>query len=114
MSIGCRGHVGSVGKCCCRSLHGFLLSLATNGDCPYGHVASLHRSLVFTGHAQAAVTNDVYRHLGEPKMFLFCPTEYCATRAVPTVSTSEYLKTLGEQLHQNIDVMWTGPQVRRP
>ena len=59
------------------------------------------------------MTNDVYQYLGEPKTFLFCPTEYCATRAVPNVCASEYLRTLGEQLHQNIDVMWTGPQVLR-
>lgn len=25
-------------------------------------------------HAQVAVTNAVYRHLGEPETFLFCPT----------------------------------------
>lgn len=25
-------------------------------------------------HAQVAVTNDVYEHLGRPKIFLFCPT----------------------------------------
>ena len=64
-----------------------------------------------TGHAQAAVTNVVFKHLGEPKTFLFCPTEYCATRATPNVATSEYLRTLGEKLHPSIDVMWTGPQV---
>ena len=63
------------------------------------------------GHAQAAVTNEVFKYLGEPKTFLFCPTEYCATRATPNVTTSEYLKTLGEKLHPSIDVMWTGPQV---
>lgn len=25
-------------------------------------------------HAQVAVTNEVYRHLREPEVFLFCPT----------------------------------------
>lgn len=25
-------------------------------------------------HAQVAVTNAVYQHLGEPETFLFCPT----------------------------------------
>lgn len=25
-------------------------------------------------HAQVAVTNEVYQHLGEPETFLFCPT----------------------------------------
>ncbi|CAB1424575.1 unnamed protein product [Pleuronectes platessa] len=28
-------------------------------------------------HAQVNVTNDMYRFLGEPPVFLFCPTEYC-------------------------------------
>ncbi len=35
-------------------------------------------------HAQVSVTNEIYQHLGQPK-FLFCPTQYCTTRAVPTV-----------------------------
>lgn len=25
-------------------------------------------------HAQVAITNEVYQHLGEPETFLFCPT----------------------------------------
>lgn len=25
-------------------------------------------------HAQVAITNEVYKHLGEPETFLFCPT----------------------------------------
>jgi len=61
-------------------------------------------------HAQVSVTNEVYQHLNQPH-FLFCPTEYCATRAVPTVSTSEYLKTLGSRLLPGIDILWTGPKV---
>ena len=36
--------------------------------------------------AQVSVTNEIYQHLGQPK-FLFCPTQYCTTRAIPTVST---------------------------
>lgn len=27
-----------------------------------------------SAHAQVAVTNDVYEHLGRPETFLFCPT----------------------------------------
>ena len=34
--------------------------------------------------AQVSVTNEIYQHLGQPK-FLFCPTQYCTSRAVPTV-----------------------------
>ncbi|KAK0083408.1 hypothetical protein PV325_008833 [Microctonus aethiopoides] len=61
-------------------------------------------------HAQVSVTNDIFQHLGQPK-FLLCPTQYCATRAVPNVATSEYLNTLGSKLAQEIDIMWTGPKV---
>ncbi|XP_033207412.1 protein O-GlcNAcase isoform X2 [Belonocnema kinseyi] len=61
-------------------------------------------------HAQVSVTNDIFQHLGQPR-FLLCPTQYCATRAVPNVSTSEYLNTLGSKLAQEIDIMWTGPKV---
>lgn len=58
-------------------------------------------------HAQVSVTNDTYQHIN-PQNFLFCPTQYCATRAVPSVSTSEYLRTIGSKLDPNIDIMWTG------
>ena len=60
--------------------------------------------------AQVSVTNEIYQHLGQPK-FLFCPTQYCTTRAVPTVATSEYLKTIGSKLAPDIDIMWTGDKV---
>ncbi|XP_047539656.1 protein O-GlcNAcase isoform X1 [Vanessa atalanta] len=61
-------------------------------------------------HAQVSVTNEIYQHLGCPR-FLLCPTQYCSTRAVPTVNSSEYLNTLGTKLSQEIDIMWTGPKV---
>ena len=59
-------------------------------------------------HAQVTVTNDLYAHLDHPDVFLFCPTEYCGSRALPTVSESQYLKHIGSDLHPNIDIMWTG------
>ena len=40
--------------------------------------------------AQVSVTNEIYQHLGQPK-FLFCPTQYCTARAVPTVSQTHRL-----------------------
>lgn len=61
-------------------------------------------------HAQVTVTNEIYHHLNAPK-FLFCPTQYCSTRAVPSVSNSEYLLTLGSKLAMDIDILWTGPRV---
>ncbi|KAM8879882.1 protein O-GlcNAcase isoform 2-T2 [Spinachia spinachia] len=62
-------------------------------------------------HAQVAVTNAVYQHLGEPETFLFCPTDYCAAFCTPNVSQSSYLHTVGENLLPGIDVLWTGPKV---
>ncbi|XP_070541365.1 protein O-GlcNAcase-like isoform X2 [Ptychodera flava] len=61
-------------------------------------------------HAQVSVTNEVYQHLGQP-LFLFCPTEYCATRADPDVTSSEYLGTIGNKLLPGINILWTGPKV---
>ena len=53
--------------------------------------------------AQVSVTNEIFDYLGHPK-FLFCPTQYCTTRAVPTVRNSEYLQTLGSKLAPEIQV----------
>ncbi|XP_052863391.1 protein O-GlcNAcase [Anopheles cruzii] len=61
-------------------------------------------------YAQVSVTNEIFNHLNCPR-FLFCPTQYCSTRAVPTVKQSEYLNTLGTKLVKAIDVLWTGPKV---
>nr|SVE83515.1 EOG090X01OH [Daphnia pulex] len=61
--------------------------------------------------AQVSVTNEIYEYLNQPKEFLFCPTQYCASRAVPDVPNSEYLNTVGSKLAPGIDVMWTGPKV---
>ncbi|CAG2107887.1 unnamed protein product, partial [Medioppia subpectinata] len=60
--------------------------------------------------AQVSVSNDVYQSLGQPR-FLFCPTEYCTSRAVPNVQNSEYLNTVGRTLMNGIDIMWTGCKV---
>lgn len=62
------------------------------------------------GHAQVSVTNEVYQSLGQPK-FIFCPTEYCASRAIPNVHNSDYLNILGSKLLPAIDIMWTGNKV---
>lgn len=62
-------------------------------------------------HAQVAITNEVYQHLGEPETFLFCPTDYCAAFCTPNVSHSSYLHTVGDELLPGIDVLWTGPKV---
>ncbi|KAG8006256.1 Protein O-GlcNAcase [Nibea albiflora] len=58
-------------------------------------------------HAQVTVTNEIYRFLGEPPVFLFCPTEYCGSLCSPSVSKSPYLQTVGEDLLPDITVVWT-------
>uniref|UniRef100_A0A3Q3LFF9 protein O-GlcNAcase n=1 Tax=Mastacembelus armatus TaxID=205130 RepID=A0A3Q3LFF9_9TELE len=62
-------------------------------------------------HAQVTVTNEIYRFLGEPPVFLFCPTEYCGSLCSPSVSKSPYLQTVGEDLLPSITVIWTGSKV---
>nr|XP_057902148.1 protein O-GlcNAcase [Doryrhamphus excisus] len=62
-------------------------------------------------HAQVAITNEVFQHLGEPETFLFCPTDYCAAFCTPNVSQSSYLHTVGDKLLPGVDVLWTGPKV---
>ncbi|XP_054680855.1 protein O-GlcNAcase-like isoform X5 [Grus americana] len=61
--------------------------------------------------AQASVANEVYRELGQPSVFLFCPTEYCSSLCSPSPSQSCYLLTLGQELLPGIGVIWTGPKV---
>ncbi|TMS02219.1 Protein O-GlcNAcase [Larimichthys crocea] len=62
-------------------------------------------------HAQVTVTNEIYRFLGEPPVFLFCPTEYCGSLCSPSISKSPYLQTVGEDLLPDITVVWTGSKV---
>jgi protein O-GlcNAcase/histone acetyltransferase len=65
-------------------------------------------------HAQVSISNETYNHLSrganQPN-FLFCPTQYCSTRAIPTVPESEYLNTIGQKLVPAIDILWTGSKV---
>ena len=61
-------------------------------------------------HAQVTISNDIFNHLNCPN-FLFCPTQYCGTRAIPNVQQSEYLNTIGQKLAPKIDILWTGPKV---
>ncbi|KAF8561940.1 hypothetical protein P879_01335 [Paragonimus westermani] len=64
-----------------------------------------------SARAQVAFANDIYNHLGCPSVFLFCPTEYCASLALPSIMKSEYLSTIASCLHPDIAVIWTGPLV---
>ncbi|XP_067153372.1 protein O-GlcNAcase-like [Apteryx mantelli] len=61
--------------------------------------------------AQASVANEMYQELGQPSVFLFCPTEYCSSLCSPSPSQSCYLLTLGQELLPGIGIIWTGPKV---
>ncbi len=63
--------------------------------------------------AQAYVSNELFKHIRKKVkgLFLFCPTDYCARMAKPSVKKSEYLKELGNCLHKDIDIFWTGPEI---
>lgn len=64
--------------------------------------------------AQAHVANEVLgwaRKWTDDAHVLFCPTEYCGRFASPSVAESPYLRTLGERLHPDIEVFWTGPEI---
>uniref|UniRef100_UPI00398EFC71 protein O-GlcNAcase n=1 Tax=Pristiophorus japonicus TaxID=55135 RepID=UPI00398EFC71 len=62
-------------------------------------------------HAQTSVANGIYRYLGEPPVFLFCPTEYCSSLCHPSLSKSYYLRVIGDNLHPGIGIIWTGTTV---
>jgi protein O-GlcNAcase/histone acetyltransferase len=76
-------------------------------------------------HAQVAVANEIYDYLDKPNILLFCPTgkhssiitniylfhlivEYCSRMAKPSLEKSSYLQTIGNGLHPDIDIFWTG------
>ncbi len=63
---------------------------------------------------QAAVANQLRDAIGAAQPdgnFFFCPTVYCGRMAHPSVSGSAYLATLGQRLHPEIEVFWTGPDI---
>ncbi|HKI55839.1 MAG TPA: beta-N-acetylglucosaminidase domain-containing protein [Trueperaceae bacterium] len=63
--------------------------------------------------AQAETANRVHAQVlaGGGDALLFCPTDYCAAMARPSVAESAYLRELGERLDPAIEVFWTGPDV---
>uniref|UniRef100_A0A0N5A9H2 protein O-GlcNAcase n=1 Tax=Syphacia muris TaxID=451379 RepID=A0A0N5A9H2_9BILA len=60
--------------------------------------------------AQLTVANAMYEYL-KCSQFFFCPTEYCESRACPSLEESDYLLTLGKKLLPDIYILWTGTRV---
>jgi protein O-GlcNAcase/histone acetyltransferase len=60
--------------------------------------------------AHAHITNRLFKHLSGLSL-LFCPTVYCGQMADYDIKGNAYLNELGELLHEEIGIFWTGPKV---
>ncbi len=63
---------------------------------------------------QAETSNALLKILGSSNQsisLIFCPTQYCARKAEPSVAQSPYLRKLGEELNPKIGFLWTGPEI---
>jgi len=64
------------------------------------------------GHAH--VTNAVYDWVTEQvgsSCFLFCPTPYCGRMDNARLGGEGYLEEIGQLLHPEIRIFWTGPEI---
>jgi len=64
--------------------------------------------------AQCHVANVMFKWVRERQpsaRFLFCPTPYCGRMAQAQLGGAGYLETVGRELHADIDVFWTGPEI---
>ena len=62
--------------------------------------------------AQAgSAIRDPRSPIPDPRSLLFCPTPYCGRMAAAHLGGEGYLEVLGERLHPDIDIFWTGPEI---
>lgn len=64
--------------------------------------------------AQAAVTNTMFQWVRRRRpeaAFLFCPTPYCGRMERRRLGGDDYLETIGRELHPEVNVFWTGPEI---
>ena len=64
--------------------------------------------------AQAYVANTILGWLRERTRsgrLFFCPTPYCGRMADAGLGGPDYLPALGRELHPEIDIFWTGPDI---
>jgi protein O-GlcNAcase/histone acetyltransferase len=66
--------------------------------------------------AQCHIANAAWAYLcaGNGARLFFCPTEYCGRMAGGNPERSAYLRTLGAELSDRIDICWTGPEIISP
>lgn len=63
--------------------------------------------------AQAAWVNElfIWSRARVAGRFLLCPTPYCGRMVAAGHGGDGYLETLGRELHPDIDIFWTGPEI---
>jgi protein O-GlcNAcase/histone acetyltransferase len=63
--------------------------------------------------AQAQWVNEVYRwsRSGSQGRFLVCPTPYGGRMVAARHGGEGYMETLGRELHPDLDIFWTGPEI---
>lgn len=65
-------------------------------------------------HAQCHLTNRLFERTRcecpEVRLF-FCPTPYCGRMAESKLGGPDYLSILGKELHPEIEIFWTGPEI---
>ncbi|EGD82363.1 hypothetical protein PTSG_03030 [Salpingoeca rosetta] len=79
-------------------------------DIDKGMCTEDHEAFESLAHAHCEVANRILSYIG-PRRLLFCPTEYCTSRADPSIKDSAYLSTVGHVLDPAIQVLWTGDAV---
>lgn len=64
--------------------------------------------------AQCHVANAIFKWLRERSAqvrLLLCPTAYCGRMVEQGLGGQNYLPTIGQELLQEIDIFWTGPEI---
>lgn len=65
-------------------------------------------------HAQSETANrlrEALQRICSDSSLWFCPTEYCGRMAGNRPADSPYLRVLGERLHPEIAIFWTGREI---
>jgi len=67
----------------------------------------------------AALANELWEWLlrasnGFSHSLALCPAVYCTRMAGQAPADSAYLRALGEHLHADVDIFWTGPEIISP
>ena len=70
------------------------------------HALTIYVLLSVLYHALCSIRNHIM--IGSYVSYYLYVSEYCASRADPDLLRSEYLQTLGKELHRDIDILWTG------